>query len=341
MAKSNGEYLDPTAYQSDQGITDLQSKINAGNFKFGDASDKAAVAIKQYNAIYGRNPTTQELNYALSLSGGDINGYIAGQKYTEDNSPDKLAAKQQADLQAKAPEHYDQVKQMFQSQLGRAPTQDELDHFGGLLATGTVDNYGLQNFIQQQPEYQANKNKDFQNQLSDQLSGYDKQYFSNSILPSIQEAYAKQGRSFDSSSFQAATANAAQQQNTQRQQFLGNLTAQQYGDQQANAYNQYAAQLSQQQQLTNSGIQSQYGFAQNAINRQNQMNDFNTQQGAYNQYLAKYGQRQNNGIGSAIGGGVGAVAGAYYGGPAGASAGYTAGSGLGNAAQNYFGRGSY
>ncbi len=340
MFTSQGKnMLEDKDFATQTGINNIAGMIDQGQFNFG-GQDKAAVAIKQYQKIYGRPPSPQELTYALTANGGDINSYIANKKLAEDNTPDKLAAKQQADYLAQAPQHYDDVKQAIQGQLGRAATQDELDHFGSMLASGSTDKYQLQQFLQQQPEYQQTQNKNFQNGLSDQLSGYDKQYFQDSILPGIQEAYAKQGRSFDSSAFQNAATNSAQQQNTQRQSFLANLSAQQYGNTQANAYNDYARQVANQQNLTNQGIQAQYGNVQNQIGRANNYTDFQMQQDAYNQYLAKYGKR-NNGMGSLIGGGIGAAAGAYFGGPAGASVGYGIGSGLGQAGQNYFGGGSY
>jgi hypothetical protein len=315
----------------------------------GDQRNKYSAIFDAFERVYGRSPTQDELNqvspafettnqpHVTNVSQG--NALVSQMHTAADNTPDKLYAKQQEEYKKNAPQHYDSVKNLFQAQLGRAPSQEELDHFGSLLASGTTDQYQLQQFLQQQPEYQQTQNKNFQAGLSDQLSGYDKQYFQNSILPSLQESYAKQGRSFDSSAFQAAATNSAQQQNTQRQQFLANLSAQQYGNTQANAYADYARQVANQQALTNSGVNAQYSGMQNALNRSNELMDFNTQSQIYNQYLAKYGKR-NNGLGSAIGGVIGGGIGAYFGGPTGAMAGSQMGSGLGQAGQNAFG-GSY
>lgn len=329
--------IDPYAdkYGTDADIQTIADRVNTGQFQFGN-KDQSAIAIKQYNAVYGRNPTVEELNQAMSLSGGDINGYIAGKKYADDNSPEKLASKQRAQYLAQAPEHYGSVNQLFQSNLGRAASQDELSHFGSILASGTTDQYELQNFLQQQPEYQQNQDKNFRGQLSGELQGYDKSYFQNSILPGIQESYAKQGRSFDSSAFQGAATNSAQQQNTSRESFLANLSAQQYGNQQQNAYNAYAQQVAQQQQLSNANLNAQYGNVQNTIGRQQNYQDYQTQQNSYNQYLAKYGQR--SGAQGAVGG---AAAGASMGTAVMPGWG-TAIGGVAGAAAGYFGsRGSY
>jgi hypothetical protein len=197
----------------------------------------------------------------------------------------------------------------------------------------------LQTFLQQQPEYTTRQNQEFQQGLSDQLSGYDKQYFSESILPSLQSTYAKQGRSFDSSGFQAAATNSAQQQNVGRQQYLAGLSAQQYGGVQERAYQDYANQVQQQQNLTNFGIQAQYQGSQNLINRSQDLQDYNRQAQLYNDYLAKYGKR-NNGAGGMIGTLGGAAIGGYFGGTAGAQLGAGLGGSFGQYAQNSYG-GSY
>lgn len=310
-------------------------------------ADETAYAKRDFQEIYGRAPTTDELAQIVpTYVGADQNlpnqaqgkAFIAQMHQASENTPDKLYAKTQAQYLADAPKHFDDVNQMFQSQLNRQASQEELNHFGSLLASGTTDQYQLQNFLQQQPEYQNTQNKNFQDKLSGQLSGYDQQYFQNNILPSIQQAYAKQGRSFDSSAFQGAATQSAQQQNVGRQQYLAGLSAQQYGGVQQNAYNDYANQVANQQALTNSGINAHYQGIQNTQNRSNQIQDFNTQNQMYQQYLAKYGKR-NNGLGGLLGMAGGAALGSFGGIP-GAQLGATLGGAFGQGAQNYAG-GSY
>lgn len=305
-------------------------------------------AAKDFASMFGRNPTQSELAmFSPGYLSGDPNiaataqgkGVIAQYFQSQSQTPDKLYADQQKKYLEQAPQHFDSINQLFQGQLGRAASQDELNHFGSALASGTTDSYQLTQFLQQQPEYQTKKNEQMRTGLSGTMAANDKRQFSEQILPSIQEAYAKQGRSFDSSAFQNAATQSAQQQNTQREGFLNNLTASQYGGVQDRAYQDYANQVANQQNLTNSGIQAQYGGIQNTNNRLNNISDYNTQAQAYNQYLSKYGKR-NNGLGGTIGGVVGGGLGAFFGGPAGAMAGYQMGSGLGTAGQNAAG-GSY
>lgn len=300
----------------------------------GTATDYATLqAIK---GALGRNPTAAEFA-AYAPLGAQASQLIAQQNLADQNTPDTIAAKNNAKYLADAPNHADAVNNLFQSNFGRTASKDELDHFGSLLASGTTDPYQLQQFLKQQPEYQNTQNAKMRTDLSGTMAANDKRQFSEQILPSIQAAYAKQGRSFDSSAFQAAAANAAQAQNTNREGFLNNLTASQYGGVQDRAYQDYANQVANQQALTNSGINAKYSNVQNSIGRANEINNFGLQQQAYNQYLNKYGKRQNNGVMGAISGaGTGAAAGSAFG-PWGTGIGAVVG-GLGG----YFGsQGSY
>lgn len=304
-----------------------------------DYSNNKAAAYDTFKQVFGRAPTRDEANQILPAFGNDPHipntqagsAFISQLHNSTENTPDKLYAKQQAEYKQNAPQHYDTVNKLFQNAFGHAPSQEELDHFGSELASGQVDAYQIQQFLQQQPEYVNKQNEQMREGLSGKMAANDRRQFSEQILPSIQEAYAKQGRSFDSSAFSNSAALAAQAQNTQRENFLSNLTAQQYGGVQDRAYNDYANMLAQQQNLTNSGIQAQYSQIQGAQNRSNDLADLNTQNQMYQQYLARYGKRGGNGIMGSLQGAIGgATLGAKFG-PWGALAGGVAGGGLGYA----------
>lgn len=308
----------------------------------GKANDDKSWAYDGFYKSYGRAPTTDELAQVLpAYAGADAHttnnaqgdAYVSQLHQATENTPDKLYAKQQAEYQKNAPQHYDSIQQLFQGTLGRQADQSELDHFGSALASGQVDQYDLQQFLQQQPEYQTAQNEKMRTGLSGQMAANDQRQFGEKILPTIQQNFAKQGRSFDSSGFQAQAANAAQAQNTDREGFLNTLQAQQYGGVQERAYQDYANQVANQQNRVNSGINAQYQGIQNAQNRSNEIGDYNTQAQLYNQYLAKYGKR-NNGMGGLIGGLAG-IGGAFAtGNPGAAGIGYQIGSGLGTSVQN-------
>lgn len=320
----------------------IHSAENPYAGKGGLQNDLAQQAWAAYQNIYGRAPSNDELAQATqAFASGDPNksnmqqgmAFVAQAHQATENTPDKLYAQQQAGYKQNAPQHYDSINQLFQSQLGRAASQDELDHFGSLLASGTTDPYQLQQFLQQQPEYQNKQNEQMRTGLSGQMASNDRRQFQEQILPGIQQNFAKQGRSFDSSAFANSAAQAAQQQNTQREGFLNNLTAQQYGGVQDRAYQDYANQVSQQQNMMNSGIQAQYAGIQNVQNRGNMIGDYNTQASAYNDYLARYGKR-NNGLGGLLGGLAGAGVGGYLGGTKGAELGWGIGNSGGQVVQN-------
>lgn len=332
-------------------------------------SDAAAQqwAFLDFQQQFGRNPTQSELNMLSPQYGiGDTNkldlsrGKAAVSTYYQTksgaNSPDDVYKQQQEKYLKDAPQHFDTVNSLFKSTLGRDATQDELNHFGSELASGTTDQYQLGQFLQQQPEYttkqdeekqakikadnqsfltgRQEQDKAFQQQLSGQLSDYDKQYFNEQILPSIQQSFAKQGRSFDSSGFQNSATQSAQQQNLQRDQYLAGITASQYNDyqqlaaaqnadvqqlstlqygsRQNQAYQDYANQVAQQQSLINSGTANRFSGVQGILSSNANLSDYRTQQDAYNQYLAKYGKR-NPGAGVASGALAGAGTGAYIG----------------------------
>lgn len=256
-------------------------------------------AAKDFAQIFGRNPTQSELAMLSAAYQGDKNiantaqgkSAIAQYFQSQSNTPDQINKQNQEKYLKEAPQHYDTVNKLFQDTVGRAASQDELNHFGSALASGSIDSYQLGEFMKQQPEYTQTQDAKMRADLSGTMATNDRRQFSEQILPSIQEAYAKQGRSFDSSGFQNAATQSAQAQNTNREAFLSNLTASQYGGRQQNAYADYANMVQNQQALTNSGINARYTGLQNTQNRVNEIQDYNTQQNAYNQYLARAGKR--------------------------------------------------
>ncbi len=294
----------------------------------------ATPVYQQFAESFGRAPTKDE--YAVyspqvvSLGHSGLRAEIAKLKLAEANSPDAIAKKDREKKLAEAPKYYESVNGLFQSTLGRTATEEERKHFGSLLSAGTTDEYELGNFLKQQPEYTQKQDEQFQQGLSGKLQASDKQYFQEQILPSIQQTYAKQGRSFDSSAFQNAATQSAQAQNTNRENYLAQLSAQQYGGRQSQAYQDYAGYVQNQQNMSNMQNQAQYSTAQGALGRSTEVLDYQRQADAYNQYLAKYGKRSGTQgamggatagatigssfgpWGTAIGAGVGAIGG-YFG----------------------------
>lgn len=314
-------------------LTDLPAYGGRGG------GDQAAqyYAAQDFLKQFGRNPTQSELSQlAPAYIGGDPNiaslsqgrGAVAQYYNSYANNPQTIAANQNEKQLAEAPKHFDAVNSVFQSQLGRAASQDELNHFGSLLASGTTDAYQLQQFLQQQPEYTNKQDQSFRDSLSSQLKESDAKYLQEQTIPALQSLYAKQGRSFDSSAFKNAATQSGQQQNVGRDQFLSQLSASQYSGRQQNAYNDYANAVQNRQDLTNSGINATYSGLQGVQSRVNNITDYNTQAQLYNQYLSKYGKRGGAAQGAITGGVAGAGAGAAFG-PWGAAIGGVGGALLG------------
>lgn len=257
-------------------------------------------AARDFVAQFGRNPTQSEIAMlAPAYLSGDPNraglgaGKAAIAQYFQSvqNTPANQYAQQQAQYEADAPQHYDAINQMYQSTLGRDATDAEKKHFGSLLASGQVDQYGVGQFLQALPETVRKQDEAFRNQLSGTLQKQDAQYFNEQIMPSIQSQFAQQGRDVRSSGFANSLAQAATQQNRQREGFLSNLSASQYGNQQGlaqNAYNQtYGAYTGLQDYSRQRAAQLQDATQ----GRINDLADYDKQARMYNDYLARYGKR--------------------------------------------------
>jgi len=302
--------------------------------------DVQAAINQDYQSIFGRAPTQVEMASAVPYywaggpggSGGRQTGmaYVANLYQQQQNTPEAIYQQQQQQYLNNAPQYSQQVSQVFQSALGRAPTQDELSHFGALMASGQ-DAYQVQQALQQTQEYQNTQNTNFQNQLQGQLQQSNATYFNQYIAPQLQAQNAMSGQAPGSTALSAQLSQAALQQNQGLQNFLAGVTAQNYQNSTANATNQYNQLMGQQYGLQNANVSN--ALQNNAYNQQwgNQLALYNQQQQAYNNYLSQYGKRSGlQGIGSLAGGLLGAGIGAFSTHtPQGAMAGYQIGSGAG------------
>ena len=264
------------------------------------SSDMEGYAYNAFKKFFGREPTDAELAQATAayqsgdpnrpnVQGGDA--FVAQMFQNEYNAPDKQYAREQEELKKKSPEHYGSVEQLFQTSLGRAATQEEKDHFGSLLASGQLDAYQLGQFVQALPESVRKQDAEFRQGLSADLQAQDARYFNESVLPGITSSFAQRGRSVDSSGYAAALAQAATGQNRQREQFLSNLTAQQYGGSQAAARENYMNTLSRYQGMQDYSRQRMDYLADQSSGRLNDINNLMLQKNIYDQYLRNSGRR--------------------------------------------------
>lgn len=278
-------------------------------------------ARQAFQEILGRAPTTAELAKVTPIfMGADANIHdVAGGRsavaeiaMAEQNNPDTLAAKKRTELEGKAPGFYSNVDGMFQSTLGRAATDAEKKHFGSLLADGSVDEYGLGSFLQQLPEYVTKQDKTFRDSMSSELQTQDENYYKDKILPSIAQDFARKGRSVDSSGYASALALAAQDQNKQRESFLSNLSASQYGSNKTSARADYETLLNNYYNNQNYSRDRNASLSDASTARINELQNYNIQKSAYEDYLRRYGKK--SGASNMIAGGIsGAGSGAMIG----------------------------
>lgn len=298
-------------------------------------SEQAAryYAGQEFYKLFGRNPSELELTQlAPAYMTGDPNkaGVAQGnaavaQFYSnKTNTPQQQLSDQNAQLQKDAPKYYDQINQQFQSTLGRDATQQEKDHFGSLMASGTTDAYTVGTFLQQLPEAVTKQDAAFRTSLQGDITKADSQYFNEQVLPGIQQNFAKSGRDFNSSGFANAAAQAGQQQNVNRQGFLANLSANQYAGNKTNAYNDYLNSVGRQQGMADYSQQRSDSQNDALLNSISGISNYNTQKSAYDQYLQRYGKRTGGAQGAVGGAAAGATAGAAFG-PYGAAIGGVAG----------------
>jgi hypothetical protein len=298
---------------NDSQIQEIFKRLQSGEHV--DLAPKENVAIKSFFDQAGRAPTANELARAIPYFEGPYgNAYVAELMNREQNSPEKLAEKQKASLEGKIPQYSGSVNNLFKEMLSRDATDAESKHFGGLLASGDVDEYTLRSFLQQTPEY-----------VRPRLEKQDTEYFTNQLTPAIQSDFARRGIQ-DSSAIGAQFANAAKDLNRERERYVEGIGREDYLREVGRIYGNQDYTRGRTDQLSDYYRQ-----------RDKEIQDYGYQRQSYEDFLRRYGKRQKGGLGSLLGGIAGGAAGAYFGGPQGAAAGYGVGSGLGGGIESAFG----
>ena len=242
-------------------------------------------------------------NQEGELLGTDLNN-LANDFINNNYDVEKL---QRQKGQAEAPGQFGAVDQAFQSTVGRGATDAERQHFGQLLANGSLDLYSLGDWLQQLPESVQKKDIEFRNSVRSEAQSQDARYLNEQVLPGIESAFFAQGRDPRSSGFASAIAQAGTQQNRQREGFLLNLTAQQYMGNKQNAYDQYLNSVGRYQQAQDYSRNRAAQLSDAGRNRLYDIQDFNIKKQAYDDYFRRAGKRN-------YGGSSGAIQGAFSGG---------------------------
>lgn len=306
----------------------LQRYSNANVTQFGTGLDQQNYqAYNSFKSLLGRAPTAQELAQALpAFQGGATTGnaWLANYAQQQGQNP--------ANLAAGSGKYTDQINQVFQSQLGRNATSDEVTHFGSLMGTGNLDAYGLQQFVTGTPEYQGQQNTQFQTQLGNQLQNSDLQFF-DQAKQSVMSQFAQNGTG-NSSALDSALTQLMGQIQSQRSNYMASLSAQQYGNNQNLALSNYNDTMNQFLNNQQQNRQQSLSQQNQLMGRANDLTDYNTQMTNYLNYAGNNQPKTSNPLYGAIGtlGGA-AIGGAATGSPTGA----TLGANLGGTAGNSYG----
>lgn len=153
------------------------------------------------------------------------------------------------------------INQIFQTHLGRAPTQSEMTGFQSALSSGVIDATGLSLFIQGSSQAMQNQIPGQTQQFADTLQKQNSNILGQGF-DKAQQQFALQGRQGSSglgSAFAQVAGNLAGQQSSQVAQFQGQL------QQNAQNPNQYGNQyLGNQQNIQNQQFQDQQAKQGNA-----------------------------------------------------------------------------
>lgn len=270
------------AYDPTNGETPLAELPQYGGAG-GSTQAQEYYAGVEFKKLFGRNPTQSELAMLSGAYAGDPNianlsqGNQAVAQYFQgfSNNPANIYDQEQKKWAAAAPEHYDAINQIVQSVLGRTATQDELNHFGTLIASGQADPYQIQQYFQSTPEYQNVKDKSFRSGLDQELQQSDTNFF-NTQKGNIAQQYALMGRA-TSPALDVALTQLASQLKSNRDSYLAQLSASQYGGNKESAMTDYNSTKAGVADRINQNTAGIYGNNQALQKRLQDITDYNTQ----------------------------------------------------------------
>lgn len=296
-----------------------------------------------FKELLGREATPVEIAELTPSLGTDPNIHDTGAmrsrvaEFARMESERQRPDRERKDAEGKAKDYYGSVSQLFKNTLGREANDAEVKHFSTLLATGDADEYTINNFLQNLPEYTKKQDDTFRAEQRGEFEKADTDYYSEKLLPAIQQQMAARGRSMESSGYATALAQAAKQQAQERERYLTQLSSQQYTGRSGAARSDYETYMSRVFGAQDYSRDRSAGLNDSYTARQRELSNYDMQKSAYEDYLRRYGKRKG-GLGGLLGGAAGAALGAYAtgGSPQGASAGYGIGSGIGTGIEGQF-----
>lgn len=319
-------YLQPIGNVSTQGSAGASAATGAGWYDIQNNYRNANI-YREASNLLGRDLTQNEFArfapYFGTGSPRDIeNGRAALAAFAEQEAKSPQA------LQAKSGQYSGDVNSIFNDLLKRGASQEEINHFGGLLASGEVDPYTLRQFVQQLPEYTSARDQESRSRLNDELSQYDQQFFSKGKEDVISR-YAKAGIQ-NSPSLDFALTNLMGDIQKERSAYLSKLAREDYSKGRDVQRDDYLTSLNRMFGEQDYGRQKGDAYSNLLLNRSFNSQDYQRQQDDLMRLLSNQPRQKRGGAGQLIGGLAGAGIG--YGltrSPQGAQAGYSIGSGVG------------
>lgn len=176
---TRAQELIPILQKEDYALRRISSDFNAlygSNAKALENELKSANVYQSARELLGRDITSNEVAQYLPRFGtGSPQDVQMGRGYLAEIAAQE--AKSPKSLQSKAGQYSGDINTIFNDLLKRGASQDEVNHFGSLLASGDVDAYTLRNFVQQLPEYTSAQDEASRGRLNQELAGYDQDFF--------------------------------------------------------------------------------------------------------------------------------------------------------------------
>lgn len=327
---TRAQELIPILQKEDYALRRISSNFNA---KYGSTAKTLEGELKNANVyqsareLLGRDVSKNEVAQFLPRFGtGSPEDVQMGRGYLAEVAAQE--AKSPKALQGKAGQYSGDVNAIFNDLVKRGATQEEINHFGSQLASGDIDAYTLRQFIGQLPEVQEREDSANRQALSQELSGYDQDFFNRSKEDVISR-YAKAGIQ-NSPSLDFALTNLMGDIQKERSAYLAGLSRDDYANRRGTARQDYAANMDRYLGERDYSRNRSDAYGDLLTNRSFGSIDYRRQQDDLMRLLSQQGgERRSSGLGGLIGGIGGATIGGFTGGPAGAGAGYQIGSGTG------------
>ena len=345
-------------------LRDYTSPIISGIMNGGSRAARAGEAAGAYDLIQNGFRNLDIYKTAQDTLGRDLsaNEFASFVPYFGSGSPKEMEAgraafAQYAEQQKNSPtgigQKYEQGAEGYNSQvqgvyndlLKRGATQDELNHFGKLIASGDVDAYTLRQFVSQLPEYREKEDAAIsakrteedaaaRTQLAGELGQYDQDFF-NKAKENVISRYAKAG-TMNSPSLDFALTNLMGDIQKQRSAYLADVARRDYESNRGFGREDYLQNKGLLREDYGNSLDQMFGNQAYGRQRSDQLSDllrgrsydvadYTTQRQDLMSLLAQQqGSNRRGGLGSMAGGLIGAGIGSF-GGPAGATAGYQIG----------------